>query len=80
MTTQSILVKFKVDPLYCILRILPIYTLSHSPRCSHDLHFSTALSSYTMCYVGEFGIVYKAHLVKLGQSIPEVIAVKTLKG
>ena len=31
-------------------------------------------------YVGEFGIVYKAHLVKLGQSTPKVLAVKTLKG
>ena len=40
----------------------------------------TAYLSYTMYYVGEFGIVYKAHLVKLGQSIPEVVAVKTLKG
>ena len=61
--------------------VTTIYAPSHNPRCSHDSHFSTALSSYTMClHVGEFGIVYKAHLVKLGQSIPEVIAVKTLKG
>ena len=33
-----------------------------------------------MCYAGEFGVVYKAHLEKLGQSTPEIVAVKTLKG
>ena len=34
----------------------------------------------TVSCVGEFGVVYKAHLVKLGQSTPEIVAVKTLKG
>ena len=29
---------------------------------------------------GEFGIVYKAHWVKIGQSNPGIVAVKTLKG
>ena len=30
--------------------------------------------------VGEFGVVYKAHLVKSMQQMPEIVAVKTLKG
>ena len=30
--------------------------------------------------LGEFGIVYKAHLVKSVQKMPEIVAVKTLKG
>ena len=30
--------------------------------------------------LGEFGVVYKAHLVKSMQQMPEVVAVKTLKG
>ena len=29
---------------------------------------------------GEFGVVYKAHLVKSMQQMPEIVAVKTLKG
>ena len=29
---------------------------------------------------GEFGLVYKAHLVKFMQQTPEIVAVKTLKG
>ena len=32
-------------------------------------------------YTGEFGVVYKGHIVKdLGQTITDVVAVKTLKG
>ena len=30
--------------------------------------------------LGEFGVVYKAHLVKSMQQMPEIVAVKTLKG
>ena len=33
-----------------------------------------------MLFVGEFGIVYKAHLVQSMQAMPTVVAVKTLKG
>ena len=29
---------------------------------------------------GEFGVVYKAHLVKFFQQQPDIVAVKTLKG
>ena len=29
---------------------------------------------------GEFGLVYKAHLVKFTRQTPEIVAVKTLKG
>ena len=37
--------------------------------------------SVGIIYVGEFGVVYKGHIVKgLGQSITNVVAVKTLKG
>ena len=35
------------------------------------------------CFIitpGEFGLVYKAHLVKFTQQTPEIVAVKTLKG
>ena len=33
------------------------------------------------CGVGEFGIVYKAHIVKdPGSVVTDVVAVKTLKG
>ena len=31
-------------------------------------------------FVGEFGIVYKAHLVQSMQAMHNVVAVKTLKG
>ena len=35
----------------------------------------------TVCYLGEFGEVYKAHLIKWhGMGMPRVVAVKTLKG
>ena len=35
----------------------------------------------TVCYLGEFGEVYKAHLIKWhGMEMPGVVAVKTLKG
>ena len=37
----------------------------------------------SLCYIsGEFGIVYKAHIVKNkdGQIVTETMAVKTLKG
>ena len=30
--------------------------------------------------VGEFGVVYKAHLVRSAQEMPTFVAVKTLKG
>ena len=30
--------------------------------------------------LGEFGVVYKAHLVKSVQKMPDIVAVKTLKG
>ena len=31
--------------------------------------------------VGEFGVVYKGHIVKdLGRTVTEVVAIKTLKG
>ena len=31
--------------------------------------------------LGEFGVVYKGHIVKdLGQTVTEVVAIKTLKG
>ena len=34
-----------------------------------------------MLYTGEFGVVYKGHLMKdLGQTVVGVVAVKTLKG
>ena len=34
-----------------------------------------------MCTAGEFGVVYKGHIVKdQGQVATEVVAVKTLKG
>ena len=33
-----------------------------------------------MWHTGEFGVVYKAHLVKSMQQMPEIVAVKTLKG
>ena len=38
---------------------------------------------FTLLYVhisGEFGVVYKAHLVKSMQRQPDIVAVKTLKG
>ena len=72
---QSIQVKNGLTILHTLLR--------HIPQGCHMIYSlvpHTAYLSYTMYYVGEFGIVYKAHLVKLGQSIPEVVAVKTLKG
>ena len=34
-----------------------------------------------MCSTGEFGVVYKGHLLKdLGQTVVGVVAIKTLKG
>ena len=33
-----------------------------------------------LCITGEFGVVYKAHLVTSMQQMPDVVAVKTLKG
>ena len=44
----------------------------------HDITFIFVCTP--LYYVGEFGIVYKAHLVKFGQSTHEIVAVKTLKG
>ena len=35
---------------------------------------------YVDLFVGEFGIVYKAHYVKTMQAMPTFVAVKTLKG
>ena len=71
--------------LYCWS--LSIYSMSllsmrqATIQDAHIIHILVQLYLPILCvYVGEFGIVYKAHLVKLGQSIPEVIAVKTLKG
>ena len=32
-------------------------------------------------FLGEFGVVYKGHIVKdLGRTVTEVVAIKTLKG
>jgi hypothetical protein len=31
-------------------------------------------------YVGEFGIVYKAHYLQGSRNEPKIVAVKTLKG
>ena len=32
-------------------------------------------------FLGEFGVVYKGHIVKdLGQTVTDVVAIKTLKG
>ena len=30
--------------------------------------------------LGEFGVVYKAHFIKSRHHMPEIVAVKTLKG
>ena len=40
------------------------------------------MQCYSVPYIGEFGIVYKAHIVKHkdGQVVTEIMAVKTLKG
>ena len=53
----------------------------------HLLVYQACLCTFTsMVYVvhihtpGEFGVVYKAHLVKSMQQMPEIVAVKTLKG
>ena len=36
---------------------------------------------YLINFAGEFGVVYKAHIVKnMGQIVKDVVAVKTLKG
>ena len=47
---------------------------------TNSLVLHVPVSSYTVYYVGEFGIVYKAHWVKIGQINPQIVAVKTLKG
>ena len=42
--------------------------------CMHKINFNIAI-------LGEFGVVYKGHIVKdLGQTVTEVVAIKTLKG
>ena len=42
---------------------------------------SSVVKSFMFVASGEFGIVYKGHLVKdQGQVVSEVVAIKTLKG
>ena len=49
----------------------------------HGCYFSL---NYHVCdlmntFLGEFGVVYKGHIVKdLGQTVTDVVAIKTLKG
>ena len=66
--------------------IMVYYMHETSNKCrkiKQLLEFSNVknLCILTLCFTGEFGIVYKAHLIQWhGQGGPKVVTVKTLKG
>ena len=50
----------------------------------HDFSYSLATwSDHSMWHIGEFGIVYRGHIIKYqgtGQVVTDTVAIKTLKG